>query len=200
MNDDTMNDSAEATIQKSASPESAKTRRDRGQTHVTRHGLLSRDIVRALIRSGESARNVRRYERQFRVYFRIQGTLGEHFFDQWWSFHLRLVLSAKLEANTLTPERSNRRALIPLELREGTLPTLVSSPNQNASEYPHNIYEFPQDLFQQLALAQRYGAYHAREANRLMAPLLVMRNGGEAALEKWLLDGLEITKIQKLGR
>src|ERR1700687_5770930 len=145
MNDDTMNDSAEETIQKSASPESAKTRRDRGQTHVTRHGLLSRDIVRALIRSGESRRTMRRYERQFRVYFRIQGTLGEHFFDQWWSFHLRLVLFAKLAANPLTPDTSNRRPLVQPELREGTLPTLVSSPNQNASEYPHSICEFPQD-------------------------------------------------------
>src|ERR1700680_213321 len=94
-------------IEKSGTVDRAKTRRDQGSTHATRHGLLSRDIVRALVRSGESIRTVRCHEKKFRIFFRVEGTLGEHFFDQWWSFHLRLVLSGKLGAHALAAETSN---------------------------------------------------------------------------------------------
>ncbi len=81
------------------------------------------------------------------------------------------------------------------------MPILVSVPDQNEFERAQNIdTEFAQELFHKLALAERYDSHHAREASRMLALLLLMREGGEAALEKWLRDGLEFTKIQKLGR
>ena len=36
------------------------TRKDKGKTHHSRHGLLSRDVERALVRAGEPLRNLRR--------------------------------------------------------------------------------------------------------------------------------------------
>src|SRR5450631_3662239 len=66
-----------------------KKRHDKGTVHTTHCGLLSRDILRALVRSGESLRNLRRYEKKFRTFFKPRGTLGELIFDRWWSCYLR---------------------------------------------------------------------------------------------------------------
>jgi hypothetical protein len=73
-----------------------KKRRDKGTVHTTHRGLLSRDIVRALVRSGESLRNLRRYEKKFRAVFKPRGTLGELIFDRWWSCYLLMHLLARL--------------------------------------------------------------------------------------------------------
>src|SRR5579862_9629936 len=40
-------------------------REDKGRAHATRNGLLSRNIVQALVRSGENVRTLRRYEKTF---------------------------------------------------------------------------------------------------------------------------------------
>jgi len=188
-------------IGKSGANDDASTRWDKGRTHVTRYGLLSRDVMRSLVRSGESLRNLRRHEKRFRCFFRPRGTLGELFFDRWWSCYLRLHLIAKLEAKVLTSDHAHRRPFILPELREGTLPTLVSPSGQNEFEFAQNIdTEFSEGLFHKLALAQRYDSHYAREASRMAALLLVMRKGGKAAIENLIGEGLEFTKIQKLGK
>ncbi len=67
-------------IGKSGTDDRPKKREDSGRTHVMRHGLLSCDIVRALVRSGESLRSVRRYEKQFRIFFQSpRDARGAHF-------------------------------------------------------------------------------------------------------------------------
>jgi hypothetical protein len=43
----------------------------------------------------------------------------------------------------------------------------------------------------------RYDAHFSREMNRMLEPLMVMREGGEAGLIKWMADGREFTKGQK---
>jgi hypothetical protein len=179
----------------------AKTRRDEGATHFNRYGLLSRDIVRALVRSGESLRSIRRYEKKFRAVFKPRGTLGELIFDRAWSSYLRLQLLAKLEARVLTSDHPNRRPHILSELREGNLPTLVTESDLNEFEIAQTFdTDISEGLFRELALAQRYDSHYAREATRMFGLLLVMRRGGKAALEKFMVDGLDFTKLPREGK
>lgn len=216
MSTDSMNDLAEGIKQESApkdvahgtkNPENSgtndhpKKRRDQGSTHITRYGLLSRDIVRALVRSGESLRSIRRYEKKFRTVFKPRGALGELIFDRGWSSYLRLHLLAKLEARVLTSDHPNRRPPILSELREGTMPTLFTQSNLNESEIAQEFgTDISEGLFRELALAQRYDSHYAREATRMFGLLLVMRKGGKAALEKLMFDGLDFTKISREGK
>jgi len=174
-----------------------KKRRDTGRTHVTRCGLLSRDIVRALVRGGENVRTIRRYEKQFRAFFKPEGPLGEYFFDRWWSCYLRLHLLASLEAERLRPTKSHRRPAIEHELREGNLPALVTTDLTEFEIAQRFDFDLPQDLVRELAFVARHDAHFSREMNRMLEPLLVMREGGEAGLIKWMADGREFTKIQK---
>jgi hypothetical protein len=179
----------------------AKTRRDKGATHFTRYGLLSRDIVRALVQSGESLRSIRRYEKKFRAVLKPRGTFGELIFDRGWSSYLRLHLLAKLEARVLTSDYPNRRPPILSELREGNLPSIVTASDLNEFEIAQKFgTDISEGLFRELALAQRYDSHHAREATRMFGLLLVMRKGGKAALEQLIIDGLDFTKIPKVGK
>jgi hypothetical protein len=179
----------------------AKSRPDKGSTHATRHGLLSQHIERAVVRSGESLRNIRRYKKQLRAVFKPRGTLGELIFDRGWSSYLRLHLLAKLEARVLTSDHPNRRLPILSELREGTLPTLVTESDVSESEIAQKFdADVSEGLFHELALAQRYDSHHARVATRMFGLLLVMRKGGMSALEKLIVDGLDFTKIPREGK
>jgi hypothetical protein len=176
----------------------AKKRRDAGSTHVTRHGLLSKDIVRALVRRGENLRSVRRHEKKFRDFFKVRGPLMELFFDRWWSYILRLQLSGKLEARVLTSDHPNRPTPILPELQEGDTPCLVTTSDLNGFEIVRGFdSDLPQELFRELALVPRYHGHFAHEGDRLLVPLLLMRRGGEAALLKWMLDGIGFTKTRK---
>jgi hypothetical protein len=176
----------------------AQARVDKGRTHATRNGLLSRDIVQALVRSGENLRTVRRYEKKCRDIFKPRGPLGELIFDRFWSCYLRLHLSAKLEATVLTSEHHRQRSPILPELREGELPTLVSESDTNEFEIDQKSdADFSQDLFRNLALAQRYDAHFAREAIRWAGLLLVMRKGGKSALERLVVEGIDFVKSQR---
>jgi hypothetical protein len=157
--------------------------------------------VRALVRSGESLRSIRRYEKKFRAVLKPRGTLGELIFDRGWSSYLRLHLIAKLEARVLTSDHPNRRPPILSELREGNLPTLVTESDLNEFEIAQKFgTDISEGLFRELALAQRYDSHHAREATRMFGLLLVMRKGGKAALEQLIIDGLGFTKIPKVGK
>jgi len=176
----------------------AHARVDKGRTHATRNGLLSRDIIQALVRSGENLRTLRRFERKCRDVFKPRGTLGDLFFDRFWSCYLRLYLSAKLEAKVLTAGHSRQRSPILPELREGELPTLVSESEPNEFKIgQESDASFSQDLFRDLALAQRYDAHFAREAIRMAGLLLVMRKGGKSALERLVVDGIDFVKSQR---
>jgi len=179
----------------------AKTRGDKGRTHLTHCGLLSQDIVRAVVRSGESLRTIRKQEKKFRAFFKPRGTLGNYIFDCWWASILRRHLSAKLEAKLLTPDEPRRRQNTQPVLREGHFPILVSGPDLNEFEIaPELGSELSEDLFRGLALAQRYDAHHSREANQMAALLLLMRKGGEAALVKLIGEGFKFSRIQKVGK
>jgi hypothetical protein len=193
-------DDAAVAAKNAENSETSKPRPDKGSTHATRHGLLSQHIERAVARSGESLRNIRRYKKQLRAVFRPRGALRELIFDRGWSSYLRLHMLAKLEARVLTSDHPNRRPPILSELREGTLPTLVTESDMNEFEIAQKFdTDISEGLFRELALAQRYDSHYAREATRMFGLLLVMRRGGKAALEKLMVDGLEFTKIPREG-
>jgi hypothetical protein len=58
-------------------------------------------------------------------------------------------------------------------------------PNVLPSDATPLAEELPPDLFRRLVLAQRYDRHFSREMYRSLALLLLMRRGGEAALESW---------------
>jgi hypothetical protein len=103
-------------------------------------------------------------------------------FDKWWSCYLRQLLIAKLEANAFAPDNSHRVSSNLPALEERTQPTLVWPPENESDEnfrcQPSN------NLFQRLAVIQRYDAHYSREGNRMLALLLLMRDGNENTLVK----------------
>jgi hypothetical protein len=68
---------------------------------------------------------------------------------------------------------------------------------ESAKKYDSDL---PQDLFGQLALVSRYDAHFARDMYRMAGLLLLLRKGGKAALEQLITDGVEFTKLQKIGK
>jgi hypothetical protein len=169
-----------------------KVRTDKEQTHYSCHGLLSRDIERALVRLGESLRNLRRWERKFRSVLKPQGDVAELIFDKWWSCHLRQLLIAKVEAAAFLAGNPKRVSLRLPVLQEQSQPTLVYAPDGEEDEnFGQHV---PHDLLQQLSVTQRYDAHYSREGNRLFGLLLLMRDGGESTLVEILETNLGVNK------
>jgi hypothetical protein len=184
--------STPAIVAKSRTQTVGGARSDKGQTHYSRHGLLSRDVESALVRSGEPIKNLRRWERKFRSVLRPGGEVADHLFDKWWSCYLRQLLIAKLEANTLGPDSSHRVSSNLPVLEERTQPTLVW-PTETESDENFRCQP-PNDLFQRLAVIQRYDAHYSREGNRIFALLLLMRDGNEETLVKIFNATLGVSK------
>jgi hypothetical protein len=174
--------SVPAIVQESSTPTLAGARSDKGQTHFSRHGLLSRDVERSLVRLGEPIKNIRRWERKFRSDLKVNGDVAELIFDKWWSCYVRQLLIAKLEAGAFAGDNSNRVSLHLPVLEERTQPTLVSLP-QNESDVDSR-HQPTDDLLHRLTLIQRYDSHYSREGNRMFALLLLMRDGGEETLVK----------------
>ena len=167
-------------------------RSDKGQLHFSRHGLLSRDVERALVRLGEPIKNLRRRQRKFRSVLKPNGEIAELLFDKWWSCYLRELLIAKLEAGAFVGNNSNPvSSRLPM-LEERTQPTLVSLPeDEDDLDFRHQPSD---DLLQKLTLTQRYHSHYSREGNRIFALLLLMRDGGEETLVKILGTTLGVLK------
>jgi len=161
-------------------------RTDSGELHRMRHGILSREILDALVRLGENRRTFRRLERQYRAALQPIGPIGNMFFDRLWSSYLRLVLIGRLETQQFVSKSVGEKKSISLELVPGHQPTLIrQDPDGQPSEATPLEEELPPDLFCRLVLAQRYDRHFSREMFRSLALLLLMRRGGEAALESW---------------
>ena len=78
------------------------------------------------------------------------------------------------------------------------MPCLITTSDLNEIEIARGFdSDLPQDLFRELALVPRYHGHFAHEGDRMLLPLLLMRKGGEAALVKWMFDGIEFTKTRK---
>jgi len=175
--------------------ESAR-RKDSGQPHRVHHGVLSREVLAALARLGENPKTYRRLERQFRAALRPSAPWGNLFFDRFWASYLRLMLIGRLEIQLLGSKPAGNEASAPsLSLMPGKQPTLVLTEGHGQlSKAEPPFTELPPNLLGQLVLAQGYDRHYAREMYRALALLLLLRRGGEAALEAWAGEMLGASK------
>lgn len=159
---------------------SLRTRKDKNRLHAARHGVLSRYPLEALARLGENIRSLRRIERKFRAELKPSGIVAAVLFDRFFSSYLRCVLAARAEAATFAPidQPAGEPRLI-TSLKEREVPTLVLQDSSGTSEA-----HLSADLLRQLALAARYDAHFSKEMYRALGMLLILRSGGEAALEQ----------------
>jgi hypothetical protein len=178
------------------SPKARKSRRtDSGKLHRVQHGILSREALAALVQLGEDLKSLRRLERQYRAALRPPGPIGNLIFDRFWSSYLRLLLISRLEtrltAGKSAGQSTGSRKLDSWALAPGPQPTLVC---EDLSGQPSELIplteDLPPDLLHNLVLAQRYDRNHSREMYRALALLLLLRRGGEAALEGWASEML----------
>jgi hypothetical protein len=173
-------------------------RTDSGKLHRVRHGILSREALDALVQVGEDRKTFRRLERQYRAALRPIGPFGNLFFDRFWSSYLKLNLVGRLETQLFAGKSAGKSDSASLALVPGRLPTLVSQhPDGQPIEAIQLNAELPPDLLRGLVLAQRYDRHHSREMYRSLALLLLLRRGGEAALEDWASEMLGSGKTHK---
>jgi hypothetical protein len=140
---------------------------------------------------GDDRKTFRRLERQYRAALRPTAPFGNLFFDRFWSSYLKLILVGRLETQLFAGKSVDKSKSASLALIPGRQPTLVSQHpgGQPVEAIPLNE-ELPPDLLRGLVLAQRYDRHHSREMYRSLALLLLLRRGGEAALEDWASEML----------
>jgi hypothetical protein len=157
-----------------------RTRKDKNRLHGVRHGVLSRYPLEALAGLGENIRTLRRIERGFRAELKPSGVLGSALFDRFFSSYLRCILAAKAEAATFASidQPTDKPSRLITSLKEMELPTLVLQDSTGTSGA-----RISADLLGQLTLAARYDAQASKEMYRALGMLLILRSGGEAALE-----------------
>ena len=161
-------------------------RKDSGKLHRAKHGILSREALDALVQAGEDKKTLRRLERQYRAALRPIGPFGSLFFDRFWASYLRLLLTGRLETRLMAGNSGGKSKAESLALVPGHQPTLVrQDPEGQPSGATPMMQELPADLLHDLVLVQRYDRHHSRELYRALGLLLLLRRGGEPALEDW---------------
>ena len=176
---------------KSCRQTSNSCRADSGTVHRVRHGILSREVLVGLVRLGEDPKTLRKLERRYRDALRPAGPFGDLFFDLFWSSYLRLMLSGRLQTALMGGKSAGKRNLTASALVPGPQPTLVcQNPDGPPSDGISLMEELPPDLLRDLVLVQRYERPHCRELHRSLALLLLLRRGGEAAIESWATEML----------
>jgi hypothetical protein len=165
-------------------------RKDKDHIHAMRHAVLSRYPLEAMVRLGENKRSLRRIERKFRAELKPSGIVAEMLFDRFFSSYLRCLLAVKAEATAFSPiDQPAGESRLITSLKERELPTLVLQDSSAASEA-----HLPPDLLRQLALVTRYDAHFSKEMYRALSMLLILRSGGETALEQCVGKILGVNK------
>jgi len=169
---------------------SPRTRRDKNCRHAARHGVLSRYPLGALAHLGENVRSLKRIERKFRAELKPSGILADVLFDRFFSCYLRCVLATRAEATAFAPiDQPAGESRLITSLKDREVPTLVIQDSIETSKA-----HLSADLLRQLALAARYDAHVSKEMYRALAMLLILRSGGEAALEQCVGKMLGVNK------
>ena len=132
------------------------------------------------MRLGENKRSLRRIEREFRAELKPSGIVAEALFDRFFSCYLRCLLVAKAEATAFAPiDQPAVGARLIKSLKEREVPTLVIQDSIETSGA-----HLSTDLLRQLALVARYDGHFSKEMYRALGMLLILRSGGEVALEQ----------------
>ena len=146
--------------------------------------MLSRFPLEALRRQGESVKQYRVIERQFREALKPAGVIGLTLFDRFFSCYLRCVLAARFESGIVAPRATSADGPSALAvLHDRAVPTLVFPDVLDGASIAASL---PPDLFRELALVQRYDRHFNHDMIRNLYLLLSMRDGGEDALRQSL--------------
>ena len=158
-----------------------RTRKDKNRVHSTRHGVLSRYPLQILINLGESKRRLLKIEKNFLADLEPRGTIGNALFDRMFCAYLRELLAGKMEAQAMAMVDSStpRDGMRAVGISAQELPTLIFS-----ADSQRDLVILSPNLWTQIALVQKYDTYYSREFFRCLGLLLVLKNGGEAALAK----------------
>jgi hypothetical protein len=151
-------------------------RKDAKRLHITRHGILSRAPMEALVHRGVNLRELRKIERLLRVQLRPQGIFAELIFDRAWASYLRCLLIADVEKQAFTMDHPADGATRLPALAERERPTLIFGDDANA------LNGFSPELMSHLAIVQRYDGHFAREFYRAAGMLLALKTVGETGL------------------
>jgi hypothetical protein len=162
--------------------EKPRKREDCGHLHSPRHLVLSRFPLEALRRQGESVKQYRVIERQFREALKPAGVIALMLFDRFFSCYLRCVLAARFESGIVVPRAPTADgSAATAVLHDRAVPTLVFP---NVMDGASIAASLPPDLFRELVLVQRYDRHFNHDMIRNLYFLLSMRDGGEDALRQ----------------
>jgi hypothetical protein len=157
-------------------------RQDHGHLHSTRHAVLSRFPLETLRRQGESVKQYRAIERQFREALKPTGVIALMLFDRFFSCYLRCILAARFESGIVVPRApSADGSAATAVLHDRAVPTLIFPDVTDGASIAASL---PPDLLRELVLVQRYDRHFNHEMMRTLCLLLAMRDGGEDALRQ----------------
>jgi hypothetical protein len=142
--------------------------------------MLSRPLLEALSRVGESTRALRSLEHDFREALNPCGVIANVMFDRMWHCYLRLLLIARTEANAVRPaEESADNDGAASRILEKDVPVLMVTKTVDGQRISQPSLG---QLEQYLTAIGRYDKHVAREFFRALGFLLVLRDGGESDL------------------
>lgn len=173
-------------------PSPTRSRSDRGRLHALRQSMLSRPLLEALSRVGESTRALRSLERDLREALKPSGVVATVVFDRMWHCYLRMLLMARTEANAITPaEEFPEKERPAARILEQDVPVLVLA---GTSDGPRISQPSLVQLEQHLTAVGRYDKHVAREFFRALAFLLLLRDGGESDLTVGIKNMIGVRK------
>jgi hypothetical protein len=156
---------------KTNSGDVTRLRRDKNNLHATRHGILTRNPLEALAKSGENLRALRRAEKSLRAQFEPQGPIAGLWFDRAWSCYLHCLLISRAEKQIFLADENQPPSFDERVRRTRTM--MIATGNNKVIEQPENF-------LQSLLICQRYDSYYWREFHRALGVLSILRKGGLA--------------------
>jgi hypothetical protein len=145
-------------------------RKDQNHRHTTRHGVLSRHPLEALVKAGENVRALRGLEKSLRAQFQPKGLIEELMFDRAWSCILHCMLIARAEKRIFAEE--NQPPDFAERVRRSRAMAVALGNNK--------VVDRSENLLKSLSISQRYDSHYWREFNRAIGTLLLLRKGGLA--------------------
>lgn len=178
----TANGDADATAKPSArdgheNPENAGRRSDENRLHVLRHGILSRNLLEAMVQRGENPREWRNFIRELHAELQVEGALAELYFDRMCASMMRDALISNAEraifiAKDEGPEFDSR-------LKQASM--VVRFTNTKNVGDPQAL-----DLLRYLPVIQRYRSQCRRDFERDLGAVLALSDGGSKELARFL--------------
>jgi hypothetical protein len=160
-----------------SSESGAHCRTDKNRLHALKHGILSRNLLEALVERGESLREWRDFIRELRAELQVEGPLAGLYFDRMCAAMMRDTLISIAERTIFVA--TDESAAFEARLKQANLVALATD-GKNV-EGPQAV-----TLLTHLPTLQRYGSQHRKEFDRSLGTLLALLEGGLKALAQFL--------------